>query len=68
MKPQIIENNPQYFKAEEGLLPVEISIQKFTEVEILNPWIPEEDSCSPVELKNCAEFIGRRICKLFSVN
>ncbi|XP_051155222.1 uncharacterized protein LOC127277869 [Leptopilina boulardi] len=61
MKPQIIESNPQYFKTEEGLLLVEISIQKFTEVEILNPWIPEEDSCSPVELKNCAEFIGRRI-------
>lgn len=48
----------------EDTMSIEVSIQKYTDVEILVPWASEEEeSFLCIELDKAANFIGKLVCK-----
>lgn len=59
-RPQIVKSNPQFFKAEENVMEIEISIQKYTEVEILGPWATNQ--YLNIEIENVLNYVERCVC------
>lgn len=59
-----------YIKEHEDLMHKEISVQKYTEVELLGPWVTHhnvEDEFQHVNLKDSGSFVGKSISKILFI-
>lgn len=62
---QVVLANPQYFKPSDDVISKEISIQKYTNIEILGSWIQEEEKeiFTPINLCDAGNYVGKSISK-----